>query len=369
MAINAYVGLPGHGKSYGAVENVIIPALKNKRLVYTNIPMVHEKCLDAFGMAPIPFHTDDIVKNPNWWTDVFTAGAVFVLDEVWRLWPAGLKANNVRETDKVFLAEHRHMVGENGFSTEIYLVTQDLSQVASFARALVETTFRMVKRSNIGLDNRFRVDVYLGAVTGSKPPASQREREIHGGKFRKEIYQYYKSHTKSETGQAGDESKTDKRGNALGRLSIKLGIAFFVIAIIGIYYGSQRVTGSYGSPQQAVPDNPVDQRQPSTPQPQKRKPKEPPFLSKSKKLFVSHTIQTGQQVAFFFRVVFDDYTVLLTDADMIALGYRTVVVNGCVVRVRGHDYEGFAMCAQDREPKGFAEKFVAGASGSLSPDD
>ena len=39
MAIDAYTGLPRSGKSYSVVKNVILPSLRQKRHVYTNIPL------------------------------------------------------------------------------------------------------------------------------------------------------------------------------------------------------------------------------------------------------------------------------------------------------------------------------------------
>ena len=39
MAIQLYCGRPGSGKSYGVIENVLIPALKTSRIIYTNIPL------------------------------------------------------------------------------------------------------------------------------------------------------------------------------------------------------------------------------------------------------------------------------------------------------------------------------------------
>ena len=125
MSITAYVGLPGHGKSYGVVENVIVPACKAMRTVFTNIPCNTELFLDRFGIAPVQLDVEDIRANENWWTEVFEPGAILVLDECWRLWPAGMNANRLRETDKSFFAEHRHVVGDSGHSTEIVLVTQD----------------------------------------------------------------------------------------------------------------------------------------------------------------------------------------------------------------------------------------------------
>ena len=233
MAIVAYTGLPGDGKSYGIVENVILPALKKHRLVYTNIPINLELCLKEFGAAPVMFTTDDLKANPRWFQDVFAPGAILVFDEAWRLWPQGMKANSVTEEHKTFLAEHRHLVGENGFSTEVYFVTQDLSQLCMFPRSPVANTFRVKKLTAIGANKRFRVDVYDGPVSGPNPPKAKLLRQVHGGKYKAEIYRFYKSHTKSETGEAGDESRTDKRFNILGSGFIKVVIVFCII--LGIF--------------------------------------------------------------------------------------------------------------------------------------
>ena len=374
MAIIAYTGLPGHGKSYGVVENVIVPALTAKRVLFTNIPMHDDVCLNDFGMTVIPFHIDDIIKNPNWWTDVFQSGAILVIDELWRLWPSGLKATGVREGDKVFLAEHRHLVGENGFSTEIYFVTQDLSQIAMFARSLVESTVRMVKRTNLGLDNRFRVDIYSGAVTGSKPPVAKREREIHGGKFSKNIYKYYKSHTKSQTGEAGDESKTDTRGNVLKGLGIKAGLIFICCAAVFIYIGSGKVKKAY-TPTELSPtpssSSPQPQSEPLQSTPTQHVPSERKqatrtatqitFLAEAKNLFISHSIQSSTSLVNYYTVVFNDYEVQVTTDDLLVLGYTMQRVNDCLVKVSGTDFTGFFMCAKHDRDKGF----LAGVSSEV----
>jgi zona occludens toxin len=377
MSIVAYVGLPGHGKSYGIVENVIIPSLKQKRNVYTNIPMNTEKCQADFGLSVIPFDPVDIIKNPFWFRDVFIAGSIFVLDEVWRLWPAGLKANVVREEDKIFLAEHRHLVGENGFSTEIYLVTQDLSQVSMFARALVENTFRMVKRSNIGLDNRFRVDVYSGAVTGNKPSANLREREIHGGKFKKEIYAYYKSHTKSQTGEAGNETRTDQRFNVLGRLSIKLGFALVIMCIVFVYFGFGKVQTMYKPTPKYAPQNiqnssrvnsSVPYRVPAGARVAVEDRPQPKFLSSSRKFTISHIFGLPPNQQFFYKVIFDNYEVLVSSMDLKRLGYSMETINDCLVKVYGSDYNGFAMCPKAKKESGLLAGLANDMTQPISTD-
>lgn len=373
MTISAYTGLPGHGKSYGVVENVIIPALKMKRVVYTNIPMNHEACLNDFGMVPIPFSMDDIIKNPNWFRDVFQAGSLIVMDELWRLWPSGLKANAVQESHKEFLAEHRHLVGESGHSTEIYFVTQDLSQIASFARSLVETTFRVTKLNSLGLSRGYRVDVYFGAVTGARPNPKNREREIFG-KFTKEIYKYYKSHTKSETGGAGDETRVDKRYGVMGRLSIKVGVAAVVLILVFIYFGSQKVyKGFHPEPkhvEQITQKSDVVNSQQiqnsaavTAPATVVSAPAVPSFLSRARSLFVGYSLGRGSNVEHYFVVRFDDYEVTLTANDLKTLGYALVTISDCVVRVTGSDYSGFFMCAKHGEKK---EGFFSGIADDVT---
>jgi len=220
---SAYVGLPGSGKSYGVVENVILPALKKGRTIWTNIPLLMDQVLKDFPQSDVTiFSVAEIKLNENWFSEVLPKGVLFVIDEVWDLWPSGLKVTKMIEGHKEFLAKHRHIVS-NGISTEIVLVTQNLNQICSFSRELVDTTYMTKKMSSVGFSKSFRIDVYTGAVTGQRPPESLLMRQIPG-KYRKKVYKYYVSHTQSDDG-VGNEAKTD------GRASVLKGSAmFFIIA-------------------------------------------------------------------------------------------------------------------------------------------
>lgn len=209
MAIDAYVGLPGSGKSYSVVKFAILPSLKQGRLVITNIPLTelaHSEYPDQIRQLPHDWYKDDQLfeEVPN--------GSVVVLDELWRRWPKGMPAAKVPFRDKEFLAEHRHLVDAEGNSTRIVLVTQDLDQIAAFATMLVDTTYMSVKLSAIGANKRFRVDIYQGAAKGQRPPKSRLLRSVYD-RYEKSIHQYYQSATKSLTGLVGDESKADKRAS------------------------------------------------------------------------------------------------------------------------------------------------------------
>lgn len=228
MSIAAYTGLPGSGKSYGVVENVIVPALKAGRHVVTNMPLERDKLLAYCGAGEITLIDSNVDVAAIVQMGVDMPGVYFVLDECWRYWPAGKLPNQIPESEKEFFAMHRHRVGADGMSTEIVLVTQDLSQISGFVRALVEQTFRATKLTAVGSKNKYRVDVYEGAVTGPKPSPTRRLREMYG-KYKPEIYALYRSHTQSQVG-AGQETKADSRGSLLKGWRIKIA----VLALIGV---------------------------------------------------------------------------------------------------------------------------------------
>lgn len=213
MAITAYVGKPGHGKSHSVVEHVILPAIKAHRTVVTNVALYWDKLREAFpGCDLRPLDIEAVKANPASIEDVAPAGCVLVLDEVWKLWPAGQTPKDVPTPFKSILAEHRHRVDDRGNSMQVVLVTQDLSQVGKFARDLIEETFRTVQLKTLGSASRYRVDVYTGGVTGDSPPERKRVRQLFG-KYRAEVWRWYQSHTKSESGEGGaNETKLDGRG-------------------------------------------------------------------------------------------------------------------------------------------------------------
>src|SRR5690554_5995856 len=236
MSIVGYSGLPGSGKSYGVVENVIIPALESGRHIITNIPLKTGRLSDDFPQGKVTiFDNRDAEGDPDFFSlDAHPGGVIWIIDEAWRYWKSGMKAVNIPQNQKEFFTEHRHMVGEDGRTNEIVLVTQDLQQLCSFVRNLVEETYRAVKLTAVGQKNRYRVDVFQGGVTGQRPGKPMRQLY---GKYKPEIYQYYKSHTRNKTDfAAGMEEKADDRANVLKHPLIKYGIPLSVLIMaFGVY--------------------------------------------------------------------------------------------------------------------------------------
>lgn len=269
MAISAYTGLPGSGKSYEVVNSVILRAVQRGRVVWTNIPVLIDG-VKVFQHDP---------ENPHWYLDA-PGGAVVVIDECWRYWPSGTKANEIAERIGSFFAEHRHRTG-NGEETEIVLVTQDLSQIASSIRTLVSKTYRMRKLIELGLGSRYRVDVYSGAVTGQRPPAAQ---HVSGwrAKYDPEGFKRYKSHTQGDEAKAAD---ADARGTVWRRVEV-LAIPLLVVGLFFIVPGVTSALGAKDKTQQAVsgersdPPRPVvrpqAQQTPQTPETSQKQPEAAP---------------------------------------------------------------------------------------------
>ena len=229
--IDANVGLPRSGKSYSAVEFTLIPALDEGRQIVTNMPLNMDAIQERWPDAKIKFidldefaHTIQpdgkgghrIVRpranmpELKMLKDEVPPGAQCIFDELWRIWPSGMKTDRVPDDHKSFLAEHGHMVGEDGRATDILLITQDLGQIASFVKMLVDKTAITTKLDGLGSGKRAKVNFYQGSVTGQRGPAAQHIRTTTI-KYKPEVYKLYKSHTMSVTGKAGVEKRSDSR--------------------------------------------------------------------------------------------------------------------------------------------------------------
>lgn len=250
VSINAYTGLPGSGKSYNVVEHVVLPALKEGRIVVTNLPLHEEVVAAAIPGADLrEISLERLVDNPGLIDELFPAGCVCVLDECWRLWPAGQKVNNIPQEFKSFLAEHRHRVDAEGRSMQVVLVTQDLAQIAAFARQLVEQTFIHTKLTHLGMDKKFKVSIAHGAVTGTIVPEN-RQLVTRLGTYKADVWKFYKSHTMSKAGKDGaDETAVDGRGNVFKRPGL---IALGVLGLLCLGFGGTWVYGVTQDPAAAV---------------------------------------------------------------------------------------------------------------------
>lgn len=253
MTFLAYVGKPGDGKSYGAVENQILPMLKQGRRVVTNIPLHVDRIRETISTGEIvEFPMQAVMADPDSIGDYVTPGSVFVLDECWEMFPAGTKQDKIPLAWRTLLAKHRHMVDDQGNASVMVWLVQDLSMCSTFARALIHQTYLHTKLSSLGANWAYRIDIYNGAVTGQRPPEGKKVRTLNG-KFSKDTFRLYKSHTLS---QGDTEGAVERSGDSRALLWKRpIFIAIPAMLVLFVVFGLPILSKQFGKG--AMPQKPA----------------------------------------------------------------------------------------------------------------
>ncbi|MDG6875209.1 zonular occludens toxin domain-containing protein [Glaesserella parasuis] len=248
MAINAYVGTPGSGKTYEVVKSVILPAFLSGRSVVTNIEGVSQSNfidyadrlnskrkekdqIDYASLGSILKVTDDDCLKPNFFPykgatepTIAKNGDLICIDEIWRIFD---EKGKIHDNHRSFIAEHRHFVNEKGQTSDLVVINQSVANIPRFIKDRVESTFKMTKLIALGLSKRYKIDVYSG-VRLFKTTHIQTIQ----AKYDDEIFSLYKSYD-----GAGVEQRIDKRVNLLKSTGFifKMGFALFTIIAGGFY--------------------------------------------------------------------------------------------------------------------------------------
>ncbi|MGC5809331.1 zonular occludens toxin domain-containing protein [Ralstonia pseudosolanacearum] len=241
MAINAYCGVMGSGKSYEVVQGPLLDAIVNGRRVVTNVDgiseeRVHDYLVDKgrgersrFG-AVVHVRTDDITK-PGFFpvehessegasvTPGFVQpGDLLVVDEAWKLWASDKK---ISDEHMAFFRMHRHFTHpQTGVACDVVLMIQGIGDLHRKLKEVVELSFRMHKLKSLGLSSGYRVEQYEGWKQNSKTRVGTYVR-----KYSKEIFPLYKSYA----GAGGNEAVVDKRQNVLRNKWLWLLVAVMVV--------------------------------------------------------------------------------------------------------------------------------------------
>lgn len=184
MAIFAFTGLMGAGKTFHLVRDVIIPGFINSRKIYTNIPLKIgniESFTDVgiFGTTNFYQSIDgEFVRNlPKHQESL--QGAMVILDEAHNYFYSAEAM-----WDKVmlqFLTYSRH------HAIDVVLGTQNLDNVSRKIRDLVEVEWRFTGQSVKGRlgKNKYKLQKFL------KNEETPHSTTMHG--FDKEVFNYYDS--------------------------------------------------------------------------------------------------------------------------------------------------------------------------------
>jgi len=266
MAINAYTGLQGSGKSYEVVSSVILPAIAQGRRVVTNIDgiderLVHEylqsvnKSIGPEELGQIIHVTNDRILEPAFFPDearpdiesLVLPGDMVAIDEAWRFWPTD--GGKLTHEHMQFFRMHRHYTHpETGVACDVALMIQDISGLHRSVKNVVEFSFRTTKHKMLGLKKRYRVEVYEGYKQLRTNAISRYQKDYDPA-----IFPLYRSYSTSN----GTEVAIDGRINVFRRWWLVPVIAMIVISCAGSVWYLAYFFGQKGRGKASATSSPV----------------------------------------------------------------------------------------------------------------
>lgn len=256
MAISAYVGVPGSGKSYEVVKSVILPAIQSGRRVVSNVYGLNEEKIHQYllknnkklkeeQLGELIYVSNEQCLDPNFLPsmeeqDTFCkAGDLIVIDEVWRIWGSD---KDIPKNHRSFIAEHRHFSHpDTGVTCDLVVINQDVAQIPRFIKDRIETTYRMQKHVSLGFRNRYRVDVFQGVKL-----FKSNRMNYYQEKYDNEIFELYKSYESTNA----KESVTDKRQSIFSSKKILLYMVITPVVIAVSAYFVYDYFNQYMQPEQ-----------------------------------------------------------------------------------------------------------------------
>jgi zona occludens toxin len=199
--INAIVGRTRSGKSYEAVRYWAIEALKNNRMVVTNLSLNADRICAAYGehlrdlIVVVKSDFSDFSGKPtdhyfsmpdhfiqHTWKDSDNKGPLFIIDEAHFVFGEGCTPDI-----KKFLAMHGH------YGFDILLLTQDVSQLDRVVRKMPDIAIRTVKLNIVGNDKQYKRKVYSSCTFRNSDFIEESTRDYDPAYFG-----FYSSHTLSK---------------------------------------------------------------------------------------------------------------------------------------------------------------------------
>lgn len=241
MAINAYCGVMGSGKSYEVVQGPLLDAIASGRRVVTNVDGINEAKIHEYLVAKgrgdgsrfgavVHVRTDDMTKagffprehessaGATITPGFVEPGDLLVVDEAWKLWASDKK---ISDEHMAFFRMHRHFTHvRTGVACDVVLMIQGIGDLHRKLKEVVELSFRMHKLKSLGLSSGYRVEQYEGWKQNNKTRVGTYVR-----KYSKDVFPLYKSYA----GVGGTEAVVDKRQNILANKRLWLVIGVMVV--------------------------------------------------------------------------------------------------------------------------------------------
>ena len=283
MAITAFTGPPGSGKSHALIKDVILPAVLAGRRVLSNIDGLDADAIRGYCLERVDdvsklgqvelFHGDEALLS-GFWPDEATAdiatrvkgGDLVVFDEWALTFPRRGKVPpgcNVEE----FLRWHRHLTGPGGQATDVCIATQVPADLHMNFRALVARSYKFKKLTALGAESTYAWLLFDGHLQ------SKGAHYRNGtGKYDPEIFPLYASSSAAKDG-THTELRTNRKDSVLSGWQawmVMIGAPLFVIggalllyfvwsdfsAVPGAEAAQAQQNGS-GAPAGAIAGNPA----------------------------------------------------------------------------------------------------------------
>ncbi|WP_052713083.1 zonular occludens toxin family protein [Pseudoalteromonas rubra] len=233
-------GLPGSGKSYEATVAHILPALKSGRRVYARLngfnfamcAQLIDKSEQEVRDLYIEISEDDVQKIP----EIVTNDSLVIIDEMQNFFRSGRQ----KLTDEMtqFIAEHRHR------GIDIIGMGQALADVHTTWRRRIERKITFLKLSMVGLDNKYKWEMYQGSINGEKGDIVFHKIKSGSGKYDEKYFGLYASH-QAETDNT--DVYSDDRVNIFKSPAFRIYLPVFVCVVIAaIWYLVSLFSGDVG---------------------------------------------------------------------------------------------------------------------------
>tara|TARA_R110000751_G_scaffold103012_1_gene198261 strand:- start:100 stop:1248 length:1149 start_codon:yes stop_codon:yes gene_type:complete len=183
-------GLPGSGKSYEALVKHIIPSLEKGRKVYARLNgFNYEKVSELTGKTVEELevlYTEITEEQVHTVYDIVENDCLLVLDELQNFFPSGRQKLSDEMTQ--FIAEHRHR------GMDIVCMGQALADCHTTWKRRIERKISFLKLSMIGMDNKYKWEMYQGSINGVKGDVVFKKIKSGTEKYDSKYFGSYLSH-------------------------------------------------------------------------------------------------------------------------------------------------------------------------------
>lgn len=245
-------GLPGSGKSFAAMVDHIIPALKKGRSVFAYIEGLDHDKIAAVSELPVERVRELLVpitreQVPDIHAHVKNDSLV-VIDELQNFWPSGRQKLTPEITQ--FVTEHRHR------GLDVLCMGQSLADCHTLWKRRIENKLCFMKLDALGSAKR-----YTWTLHKQTRPDHWEKTNSGTATYDEKYFGTYKSHT---DGTANVEHYKDARAVIWNNKTLRYGVpGAFLVAAIGLWYvvdifrTGGDLAGPKPAPQQAARPAPV----------------------------------------------------------------------------------------------------------------